>query len=89
MRRRLAVPDARRQRSRAEKQRDYRRRFDAGAIKPPTPISKRVREALIRRAVTFGGLSRKDAEIASENPDWIAAEASEALEVLADEWVEK
>jgi len=73
----------------AAKQRVYRQRYHAGEIRPPIPVSERVREALIRRAMTFDGLTRKQAEAASKDRAWIVTEVADVLEELADQWVEK
>jgi hypothetical protein len=72
---------------RAAKQRRYRQRRDANEIRPSIPITARVVAALIERAVTYGGLTRAEAEEASRQRDWIVKEILEVHEEVADEWL--
>ena len=70
----------------ASNQRGYRRRYKAGTISPHVPVTERATKALILRAMAYHGLTKEQAEVASQNREWVVQEIADVLERLADEY---
>jgi len=62
-------------------QRNQRRRYAAGTISPPIPVTPRHAEALRRRAMAYGG-----ATTAASQREWVVREVVDVLDRLADEY---